>query len=106
MIDYELATAQGPVALEFLDAQGQVVRHFASDETPKRPQANQYFDEDWLQEPAALPARAGHNRFVWNLRTVRPRALDYDFSIAAVPGVDTPTCLRACSPRRERTRCA
>src|SRR6185436_4944741 len=37
-----------------------------------------------------LPAGAGHNRFVWNLRTPRPRALEYEFSIAAVSGADTP----------------
>jgi hypothetical protein len=67
-----------------------VVRRFSSDETPKRAGANQYFDDDWLQPLTALPARAGHNRFAWNLRTPRPRALDYDYSIAAVPGADTP----------------
>ena len=91
VIDYVLPPAvQGPVALEIVDRQGRTVRRFASDETPKRAGANQYFDGDWLQPPAPLPARAGHNRFVWNLRTPRPLALDYDYSIAAVPGADTP----------------
>ena len=32
----------------------------------------------------------GHNRFVWDLRGPRPRALEYEYSIAAVPGADTP----------------
>ncbi|HEV2852760.1 MAG TPA: hypothetical protein VHC97_08145 [Thermoanaerobaculia bacterium] len=91
VIDYVLpASVKGPVALEIVDGKGQVVRRFASDETPKRAGARQYFDDDWLQPPAPLPARPGHNRFVWNLRTDRPKALDYDFSIAAVPGADTP----------------
>jgi hypothetical protein len=91
VIDYVLPSgAKGPVVLEFVDPKGQVVRTFRSDETPKRPEANQYFDDDWLQEPAPLPARAGHNRFVWNLRLPRPKVPGYDFSIAAVPGVDTP----------------
>ena len=66
------------------------MRSFASDEPPKRPEAGQYFAEDWLQPPAALPARPGHNRFVWDLRGPRPRALEYEYSIAAVPGADTP----------------
>jgi hypothetical protein len=66
------------------------VRSFRSDETPQRPKANQYFAGDWLLPPAPLPARAGHNRFAWNLRLPRPKAPDYDYSIAAVPGVDTP----------------
>ena len=92
VIDYELAGApQGPVTLEIADAQGQVVRRFRSDERPARPPADQYFANEWLQTPAPLPARAGHNRLVWDLRGERPRAADYDFSIAAVPGVDTPT---------------
>jgi photosystem II stability/assembly factor-like uncharacterized protein len=91
VIDYVLpAGVKGPVVLEFVDPRGQVARSFRSDEAPKRPEANQYFDDDWLQEPEPLPARAGHNRFVWNLRLPRPTAPEYDFSIAAVPGVDTP----------------
>lgn len=91
VIDYVLpAGVQGPVVLEFVDPRGNVARTFRSDETPKRPAANQYFDDDWLQEPEPLPARAGHNRFVWNLRLPRPKAPGYDYSIAAVPGVDTP----------------
>jgi hypothetical protein len=91
VIDYVLPSGvRGPVVLDIVDPRGQVVRSFRSDETPKRPAANQYFDDDWLQEPAPLPARAGHNRFVWNLRLPRPKVPEYDFSIAAVPGVDTP----------------
>ncbi|HEV7507026.1 MAG TPA: hypothetical protein VGS07_19210 [Thermoanaerobaculia bacterium] len=89
-IDYWLAAApKGPVTLEIVDGGGQMVRRFRSDETPVRPEARQYFVDAWLQPPAALPARAGHNRFVWDLRYPRPRVLEYDFSIAAVPGTDT-----------------
>lgn len=91
VIDYILpAAVKEPVTLEIVDGQGRTVRRFASDETPKRAGAGQYFDDDWLQPLEPLPARPGHNRFVWNLRTERPRALDYDYSIAAVPGADTP----------------
>jgi len=91
ILDYVLpASVHGPVVLEIVDPKGQVVRSFRSDETPKRPEASQYFANDWLQAPSALPARPGHNRFVWDLRGPRPRALEYDYSIAAVPGADTP----------------
>jgi hypothetical protein len=92
VIDYLLASPpSGPVVLEFVDAAGETVRRFRSDEAPPRPEAEEYFpEEDWLPPPAPLPARAGHNRFVWNLRTDRPRALEYEYSIAAVPGADTP----------------
>lgn len=91
IIDYLLpAATRGPVTLEIVDSQGQVVRSFRSDETPERPEARQYFADEWLQPPEPLPARAGHNRFVWNLRSPRPEAVEYEFSIAAVPGADTP----------------
>jgi photosystem II stability/assembly factor-like uncharacterized protein len=91
VIDYELPAAlRGPVVLEIVDGRGQVVRQFRSDRTPERPEARQYFSEAWLQPPAPLPAKPGHNRFVWDLRTLRPRALEYEYSIAAVPGADTP----------------
>jgi photosystem II stability/assembly factor-like uncharacterized protein len=91
IFDYLLpAGTQGQVTLEIVDGQGKVVRGFASGEPPKRPEAGQYFDDDWLQAPQALPVSAGHNRFVWDLRGPRPRALEYEYSIAAVPGADTP----------------
>jgi hypothetical protein len=91
ILDYLLpAGTQGPVTLEIVDGQGRVVRGFSSGETPQRPEAGQYFVDDWLQAPMALPASPGHNRFVWDLRGPRPRALEYEYSIAAVPGADTP----------------
>jgi photosystem II stability/assembly factor-like uncharacterized protein len=91
ILDYFLpAGISGPVTLEIVDGQGKVVRSFASGEAPKRPEAGQYFGDDWLQAPKALPASPGHNRFVWDLRGPRPRALEYEYSIAAVPGADTP----------------
>jgi photosystem II stability/assembly factor-like uncharacterized protein len=91
ILDYVLpASARGPVTLEIVDLKGQVVRSFRGGETPKRPEARQYFNNDWLQAPSGLPARPGHNRFVWDLRGPRPRVLEYEYSIAAVPGADTP----------------
>jgi photosystem II stability/assembly factor-like uncharacterized protein len=91
ILDYVLPTSvKGPAVLEIVDAGGQVVRSFRSDVTPERPAARQYFADAWLQAPRALPMSAGHNRFVWDLRGPRPKALDYDYSIAAVPGADTP----------------
>jgi hypothetical protein len=91
VIDYVLpAAVRGPVVLDFVDGQGKVVRSFRSDQTPERPEAGQYFSDEWLQPPAPLPAQPGHNRFVWDLRGPRPRALEYQYSIAAMPGADTP----------------
>ena len=53
-------------AIEVEDASGQLVRRFEVD------------------------VQRGLNRVVWDLRRERPRALDYDYSIAALPGKETP----------------
>jgi photosystem II stability/assembly factor-like uncharacterized protein len=91
VIDYLLASEpHGPVTLEFVNSKGEVVRTFRSDAVEPAATAEQYFSDEWIQPPEPLPARAGHNRFVWNLRHERPRAISYEYSIAAVPGADTP----------------
>jgi photosystem II stability/assembly factor-like uncharacterized protein len=52
----------GPLRLEILDASGQLVRSFSSapGDTVRTPSGN--------HAPTRVPARAGLNRFVWNLR--------------------------------------
>jgi len=87
ILDY-LLPAQGgsPVTLEIADSRGTVVHRVRSDETPTPPEARIYFASAWLSPAAPLPARPGHNRYVWNLRAPRPQGADGDFSIAAVPG--------------------
>jgi photosystem II stability/assembly factor-like uncharacterized protein len=87
IFDYWLpAESQSPVTLEIADAAGKIVRRFSSADTFTRPHADVYFAERWLGWPASLTKKAGHNRFVWNLRGSQPRAIDYEYSIAAVPG--------------------
>jgi photosystem II stability/assembly factor-like uncharacterized protein len=95
ILDYVLpATPSAPVTLEIADPQGEVVARFRSDDEPSRPKAERYFAAEWQQPLAPLPARPGHNRFVWDLRYPRPPAPEYEYSIAAVPGVDTPALPR------------
>jgi photosystem II stability/assembly factor-like uncharacterized protein len=90
-IDYWLAKRPaGPVTIEIHDSSGALVRRFASNEKPKRPDAERYFAAGWLQSPQALAATPGFHRFVWNLRYARPRAIRYGYTIGAVWGVDTP----------------
>jgi photosystem II stability/assembly factor-like uncharacterized protein len=87
LFDYVLPSAPvGPVVLEISDAAGEVVRTFRSDTSPERPPADVYFAEEWIAPPPVPSARAGHNRFVWDLRLEPPRAIEYEYSIAAVPG--------------------
>ena len=91
VLDYVLpATTSGPVALEIVDDEGQTVRRFASDDAPEKVPARVYFTDLFLGPSARIAATPGHHRFVWNLRYPRPRALSYSYSIAAVPGRETP----------------
>lgn len=91
IIDYWLsAPARGPVTLDIRDANGAVVRHFASDAKPTRIHAERYFAAAWLTPLHPLESTAGFHRFIWDLHTERPPAIDYSYSIAAVWGRGTP----------------
>ena len=90
VIDYVLPKKiTGPVTLQILDAAGGVVKQFASDDEPESIEADVYFTDRYLGPGPRLPATPGHHRFVWNLRYDRPRALEYEYSIAAVPDRET-----------------
>jgi photosystem II stability/assembly factor-like uncharacterized protein len=92
ILDYTLAKPAKQVAIEIREhgANGNVIRRFASDDTTPAPRAERYFAEAWTK-PAAKPSTdAGAHRFVWNLRYPRPKAIQYNYSIAAVWGENTP----------------
>jgi photosystem II stability/assembly factor-like uncharacterized protein len=61
--------SKDPAKLEFLDAQGKVVRKFSS-EAKKKAEEKDEFDID--PEVEHIPAEAGLNRFVWDLRYEPP----------------------------------
>ncbi|MEO7086202.1 MAG: glycosyl hydrolase [Gemmatimonadaceae bacterium] len=80
IVDYWFKNAPNPrdsVTLEFLDANGRVIRHFSS-EAPHEPKDTAYvrargsrpFEDDTLSfvpSDSVVTARAGVNRFVWDL---------------------------------------
>jgi hypothetical protein len=66
------------------------VRRFASDDKTPPIKAERYFAEAWTKPAAKPPTEPGAHRFVWNLRWPRPKAVEYNYSIAAVRGEDTP----------------
>ena len=91
VIDYTLeAGTSGPVVLEILDSSGKTVRRFSSEEKPGPINAKRYFAAGWLKPAPVPPSTPGHHRFVWDLRYERPKAADYEYSIAAIWGEDTP----------------
>ena len=93
IVDYSLAAdATGPVTLEILDAQGNVLRRYASTDRPEvTPEqlAAQTIPTYWARPFRVLPTTAGMHRWVWDLRTTRPVAAEYSYPISAVPH-DTP----------------
>jgi len=58
-----------PAKLEFLDAQGKVIRKFSS-EVKKKAEEKDEFDTE--PEVEHIPAEAGLNRFIWDLRYEPP----------------------------------
>ncbi len=92
IIDYALgANTHGPVTIDILDANGKLVRHYASDAKHEPLHAFRYFEKDWWTKPPVNPPETpGLHRFVWDLHYTRPRSPSYDYSIAAVFGKDTP----------------
>jgi hypothetical protein len=86
ILDYLLpAGASGPVTIEIADDSGQVVTRFRSDQRRTRDAETVYFAETWSRPLPSPTARPGHNRFVWDLRLPPPRALEPEYSIAAIP---------------------
>ncbi len=73
IIDYYFRTApQGEVALEFLDAKGTVVRRVSSADRPAPGGRGGAIADVWIVPPPKVTARAGMNRFVWDMRYGMP----------------------------------
>jgi len=71
MIDYYFKTApKDEVKLEILDAGGKVVRSLSSKEKKEAEQPPEWPDQ--VKEITTIPAAAGMNRYVWNLRWEPP----------------------------------
>jgi photosystem II stability/assembly factor-like uncharacterized protein len=89
IIDYSLQTIPaGAVTLEITDSKGVLVRKYSSSDAPGKIDETQQFPTYWFNPPAPLSKHIGLNRFVWDLRYERPRALRYGYSIAAAFGED------------------
>ncbi len=88
VLDYVLkAAAPGPVVLEVLDAKGEVVRRFASDEKPRPADlARIVTTPDWVATSGPPPAAAGMHRFVWDLHETFPKELATPGSMRGASG--------------------
>jgi photosystem II stability/assembly factor-like uncharacterized protein len=75
---YLKSDAPREITLEIRDARGQTVRRYTSTApSSEMPPAN--VPEYWFAPPDVLGAKAGLNRFVWDLRLPDPQTLPYGF---------------------------
>jgi hypothetical protein len=76
VIDYYLKSApSGPVVLEIIDAAGDAVRRFASDDHPQPRDPNTLNVQTvWAPVAEPLSATVGMHRWVWDLRGTPPAA--------------------------------
>lgn len=91
IINYYLKVdASGPVVLEIFDSKNQLVQRFSSTDTPKPLDATQInIPTYWVRPSQVLSAKAGMQRFAWDLHYPAPKAAHYDYPISAVY-MDTP----------------
>ena len=91
VFDYWLGKGvHGPVKLAIYDSHGKLVRAYASDADIPTLKTHQYFNDGWLVPMEMPPSTPGAHRFIWNLRYARPKAILYDYSIAALYNQGTP----------------
>jgi photosystem II stability/assembly factor-like uncharacterized protein len=93
VIDYYLPRdAKDPVKLEILDAKGNLVLRFASND-PLKPSeeelARELIPSYWIAIPTALPTTRGPHRWVWNLHYPDPDTTTRGYPISAVPHATT-----------------
>jgi hypothetical protein len=72
MIDYHLARDAGKVTIEILNAAGRVLRVFSSDDPTPAPADAGNWPRYWFRPAAAPSAKAGLQRFTWDLHYARP----------------------------------
>lgn len=89
VIDYYLPhAAQGVVAIEVRDAQGALVRRYASDDPPEQDPvqlANQLIPPYWERAVRSVPTGPGMHRWTWDFHYPPPLALRRGYPISAVP---------------------
>lgn len=93
IIDYYISTTAGaPVTLEILDAGGNIVHRYASNDRPEVTEKQidaLNVPAYWIRRPRILPATSGMHRWVWNLHYTDPSVLTHEYPISAIY-MDTP----------------
>ena len=75
---------RGPVTLKVLEADGELVRRYSSDDPPELPLEGQNVPDYWPRTPQVLSAEPGLHRFVWDMHYPRPAVLRLRYPISAI----------------------
>jgi photosystem II stability/assembly factor-like uncharacterized protein len=91
IINYYLKSdAASPVTLEIFDRAGKLVRRFSSADKPEPVNEKEInVPLYWIRPPRILPAKAGMQRFAWDLHYPEPKAQGHEYPISA-NYMDTP----------------
>jgi photosystem II stability/assembly factor-like uncharacterized protein len=92
IVDYFLPSTANSVALEILDAKGNLVRRYTNADKPDITDEElraQLIPLYWMRPAAVLPTSAGMHRWVWDLHYPTPASTRHEYPIAAIPH-DTP----------------
>ncbi|HEU5452645.1 MAG TPA: glycoside hydrolase, partial [Terriglobales bacterium] len=85
IIDYYIKSGSGPVTLEILDAGGNVVRRYSSNDRVPPVDPMLAVPKYWPRPETALPADAGMHRWTWDLRyPPMPEPTRRDYPMQAV----------------------
>ena len=84
LIDYALKTEpKGEITIDIVDAQGKSMRHLSSTQTTKENQPPEWPDQ--IVPNDKIPAAAGLNRLVWDLRMADPEQIPGAFYAGLPP---------------------
>ena len=85
LIDYYLKADASEVKLEILDKTGRVIRNFSSLDKPERVDENTMpYPTYWFRPQQILSAKAGMQRFVWDLHLAPPPGVRRTYSMNAI----------------------
>jgi photosystem II stability/assembly factor-like uncharacterized protein len=85
VINYWLKQEAKEVTLEIIGAGGRVLRRFSSHDAPEPVDPNRLaYPTYWIRPPQVLSAKAGMQRFVWDLRYAPPAGFPRSFPISAL----------------------
>lgn len=77
-------TPGSPVVLEVLDAEGDLIRRWASDDPPEAPLEGQNVPEYWIRPPQRLSPEPGMHRFIWDMTYPPPAGVSSRYPISAI----------------------